>query len=258
MLVFCLKELAIDAIKRIHSPKVINGQGMLIVSLLGGLVNLMGVILTHKEALKLCPKKKPTLPGTADLDGPGLPDTENSGLKVNPADQVERISGEDEDGVNLNVVGLFLHMLADTIGRLVAIISSIIVIYWDSHIVDPIGTLISVTVISVSLIPTLAQCTKILCLGLEPKDSSLVGELRKKIRALDFVKSCNVYMWRSDSDTRRVNIELDISYLERKDIDGIIEFRNRVRQICLEQKIREKELLIDINYIDYHPSNDSD
>lgn len=257
-MILCLKELAIDAIKRIHSPKVTNGQGMLILSILGGLVNLMGVVFTLKEALKLCPKKKPTLPGTAELDQPGFPDTENSGLKRNSAHQIETISGEDGDGVNLNVVGLFLHMLGDMIGSLVAIISSIIVIYWDSHTIDPIGTLISISVVSLSLIPTLAQSTKILCLGLEPTDSSMVGELREKIRGLDFVKACNVYMWRGDSDTRRVNIELDISYLERKDIDGIIEFRNRVRQICLEQKIREKELLIDINYIDYHPSNDSD
>lgn len=123
---------------------------------------------------------------------------------------------------------------------------------------DPVGTILCVTVVFISVLPTLGECTKILCLGLDESDGQVVGKLREQILKLEFVKTCTVLMWRSDAENKRVNIEIDISQLERKNIDGIIEFKNRVREIHFAHGVREKEVLIDINYIDYDASEDSE
>lgn len=100
---------------------------MLVVSILGGLINLFGVFLFLQESLKLCQKKESPLPKLTDPSESDLADTENSTLadKPNENSQPVEFGVKDPERVNLNIIGLFWHMLADTMGSLVAVISSI-------------------------------------------------------------------------------------------------------------------------------------
>ena len=58
--------------------------------------------------------------------------------------------------------GIFLHILADTMGSVGVIISSLLIRYFDWHIADPICSLIIAILIVLSVIPLLTDSAGIL------------------------------------------------------------------------------------------------
>mmetsp|Transcript_8449 Transcript_8449/g.1159 ORF Transcript_8449/g.1159 Transcript_8449/m.1159 type:complete len:82 (+) Transcript_8449:1199-1444(+) len=54
-----------------------------------------------------------------------------------------------------NMEGVFLHVLADTLGSVGVIVSSLCIHFWELHISDPICSLVISMLIFMSVIPLL-------------------------------------------------------------------------------------------------------
>lgn len=88
-----------------------------------------------------------------------------------------------ESGGNQIFEGVFLHILADTMGSVGVIISSLLIRFFGWHIADPICSMIIAILISLSVIPLLRDSTAIL-MQRQPKhlDRKLPEVYRKVIK----------------------------------------------------------------------------
>ncbi|ODM87206.1 Zinc transporter 5 [Orchesella cincta] len=68
-------------------------------------------------------------------------------------------------GHNVNVKGVFLHILADTIGSIGVITSSILIHNYGLLVADPICSMIIATLIVISVVPLLKETSKMLLLA---------------------------------------------------------------------------------------------
>ena len=91
---------------------------------------------------------------------------------------------------------------------------------------------------------------KSLLLGLEEYDSFILDTLTKTLRKLNWVRSVNVYMLKSENNHRRYYVEVDSKYIELKNLQGIMQNKKTIQTIFAKYGILEKELLIDVNYFD--------
>jgi zinc transporter 5/7 len=114
-LVFIAFNVFCEGIERIYEPQRIETEGLLTVSTLGFIVNLIGLFFFH--------------------------------------DHHEHHHGHDHSHENENMYGVFLHVLADTLGSLGVICSSILVKYYEIYIADPICSFIISLMILASSIP---------------------------------------------------------------------------------------------------------
>ena len=69
---------------------------------------------------------------------------------------------DDEDS-NENMQGLFLHVLADTLGSLGVLLSCFLIKFYDWHISDPICAMVVSIMIFISVLPLLKiSCSALL------------------------------------------------------------------------------------------------
>ena len=88
----------------------------------------------------------------------------------------------EEEHENKIFQGIFLHILADTMGSVGVIISSLLIRFFDWHIADPICSMIIAVLITISVIPLLRDTTGVL-MQRQPKslDKKLPEVYRKVI-----------------------------------------------------------------------------
>jgi zinc transporter 5/7 len=90
--------------------------------------------------------------------------------------------GGGGEGGNKIFQGIFLHILADTLGSVGVIISSLLIRFFGWHIADPICSMIIAILISLSVVPLLSESTAVL-MQRQPKqlDKTLPEVYRKVI-----------------------------------------------------------------------------
>jgi len=119
-LVFIAFNVFCESIERIYEPQMIATEGLLTVSTLGFLVNLIGLFFFH------------------DHHDHGHDHAGHS---------------HDHGHENENMYGVFLHVLADTLGSVGVIFSSILVKYYKMYVADPVCSFIISLMILASGIP---------------------------------------------------------------------------------------------------------
>lgn len=131
----------IESIERLfETPEIENTQALLVVSVLGLIVNLIGLTFFHGHAHG----------GHGHSHGGG--------------------SCCDGHGTNQNVRGIFLHILADTLGSVGVIGSSLLIKYFNWHLADPLCSMMISVLIMGSVVPLVQDCSKIL-LQMQPAHS---------------------------------------------------------------------------------------
>ena len=94
-------------------------------------------------------------------------------------DQDDNSAAEPENKI---FQGIFLHILADTMGSVGVIISSLLIRFFGWHIADPICSMIIAVLISISVIPLLRDTMGIL-MQRQPKSlDKKLPEVYKKVR----------------------------------------------------------------------------
>lgn len=147
-LIFVGIKIFIESIERIMEIPEIQSDMLILVSVLGLIVNMIGLMSFH------------------DLS----------------------------HGENNNLRGVFLHVLADTLGSVGVIISSILIKAYDWHISDPICSLIISTLILLSVTELLGSTVHVLMeMDVEHKGK----KIGKKISAIEgIVEVEQVYYWK--------------------------------------------------------------
>jgi len=137
-----------EAIERLLDPPHISTERLLVVSIAGFLVNLIGIAtFSHNHAH--------SHGGHGHSHGHG-----------------------HDHAHNTNMRGVFLHVLADTMGSVGVIISSVLVEQFGWLIADPICSLFIATLIFISVLPLLRESAEILLMA-TPKHKAIHAAIQK-------------------------------------------------------------------------------
>jgi zinc transporter 5/7 len=126
-LVFIAFNVFCESIERIYEPQKIESEGLLLVSFLGFMVNLVGLFFFH--------------------------DHHDHDHGHDHGHSHEGHSHHHHDHENENMYGVFLHVLADCLGSVGVILSSILVKYYELYVADPICSFIISLMILASSVP---------------------------------------------------------------------------------------------------------
>lgn len=92
--------------------------------------------------------------------------------------------------------GIFLHVLADTMGSVGVIVSSVLVEWYDLHIADPICSLCISVLIFASILPLLRRASMTLLQCTPPELDEACQEMHARVAKLDGVYGVSdIHVW---------------------------------------------------------------
>uniref|UniRef100_A0A8C5UCR8 Zinc transporter n=1 Tax=Malurus cyaneus samueli TaxID=2593467 RepID=A0A8C5UCR8_9PASS len=97
--------------------------------------------------------------------------------------------GSSGGGMNTNMRGVFLHVLADTLGSVGVIVSTIFIQQFGWLIADPLCSLFIATLIFLSVIPLLKDACQVLLLRIPPEQEKDLHAALEKIQKIEGVIS---------------------------------------------------------------------
>uniref|UniRef100_A0A1A8FYQ4 Zinc transporter n=2 Tax=Nothobranchius korthausae TaxID=1143690 RepID=A0A1A8FYQ4_9TELE len=114
-------------------------------------------------------------------------------------------------GMNANMRGVFLHVLADTLGSVGVIISTILIRQFGWLIADPICSLFIATLIFLSVIPLLKDACEVLLLRAPPEHEKELNGALEKIEKIEGVLSYrDSHFWRHSASVIAGTIHLQV------------------------------------------------
>uniref|UniRef100_A0A8C4SAQ1 Zinc transporter n=1 Tax=Erpetoichthys calabaricus TaxID=27687 RepID=A0A8C4SAQ1_ERPCA len=114
-------------------------------------------------------------------------------------------------GMNANMRGVFLHVLADTLGSVGVIISTILIQQFGWLIADPICSLFIAVLIFMSVIPLLKDACQVLLLRIPPEHEKDLNNALEKIQKIEGVISYrDPHFWRHSANVVAGTIHLQL------------------------------------------------
>ncbi|KAG2731544.1 hypothetical protein G9P44_005131 [Scheffersomyces stipitis] len=207
-----------EAIGRLVNPVVLEKTTeLIIVSLLGLGVNLVGIFaFNHGHA-------------HGHSHGHSHSHGHNHEHESGHSHNHEHSHGEEhedckeEGGMNDNMKGIFLHILADTLGSVGVVVSTILTKYVKWNGFDPIASMIIATLILLSAIPLIQSTASSLLLRLTKKKETKVRNALNDITNIKGIKSFTTpRFWPNSSNTINGYIHIQVyrgenaSYIKRQ------------------------------------------
>jgi len=169
---------------------------------------------------------------------------------LNPIEMGKLRSKNKKSKLNLNIRGVLLHVLADALGSVSVIVSSLLVKYVPSNekefqwkfYVDPILSLVISFFIIISTIPLFRQSSLILLQAI-PHEINF-EQLKKeicKIKSLQKIESFHVWSLNSELVVASINLSLSSENSEQ------LEVFNRVQKILRDYNINLSSIQIKID-----------
>ncbi|XP_073695491.1 proton-coupled zinc antiporter SLC30A5 [Garra rufa] len=119
--------------------------------------------------------------------------------------------GSSGGGMNANMRGVFLHVLADTLGSVGVIISTILIRQFGWLIADPICSLFIATLIFLSVIPLIKDACEVLLLRMPPQQEKELNFALEKIQKIEGVLSYrDPHFWRHSASVIAGTIHLQL------------------------------------------------
>uniref|UniRef100_A0A4W4FAS3 Zinc transporter n=1 Tax=Electrophorus electricus TaxID=8005 RepID=A0A4W4FAS3_ELEEL len=113
--------------------------------------------------------------------------------------------------MNANMRGVFLHVLADTMGSVGVIISTVLISQFGWLIADPICSLFIATLIFLSVIPLLKDACEVLLLRTPPEQEKDLNFALEKVQKIEGVLSYrDPHFWRHSASVIAGTIHLQI------------------------------------------------
>lgn len=126
----------------------------------------------------------------------------------------------DHHGHSHNMLGLYLHVMADTLGSVGVIISTVLIHYFNWTGFDPIASLLIGIMILGSVVPLVIDSGRILCLELEKSDVDALQDALAKVESLPSVMAySDAHFWPLDGESivGTVHIHYDTPLLTHAD-----------------------------------------
>lgn len=195
-------------------------------SLLGALIN--GVVLIG-GSIYIFTETIPRLFNPEPANAKGMVIFAIAGIAINGA-AVLRLKG----GKSMNEQVVSWHLLEDVLGWVAVLIVSIVLLFWDFYILDPILSILILCYVLFNVVRNLRE-TLVLFLQGVPRDIDL-DELQDKIKALDKVVSIHhTHVWSLEGEHHVLTIHIVIS--EVASVKEIINLKHHVKKLLREVPI---------------------
>ncbi|VDK80617.1 unnamed protein product [Litomosoides sigmodontis] len=168
----------LEALERLYDPPDVSIDKLLVVAVAGLIINVFGMFTFH------------------DATHAHSHDGCHSHSDVSHSHSHSHSHGE----TNANMQGVFLHVLADTLGSVFVIISTLMIQYFGWKWVDPLCSLILSMLILGSVIPLLKQSMATLMQNMPPQTEEEFENILHEILNIEGVVSySNVHLWQLKS-----------------------------------------------------------
>ncbi|KAM9957170.1 hypothetical protein ACTFIW_008910 [Dictyostelium discoideum] len=199
-LIFIAVTILMESVERLLEPPEINTDKLLLVSVLGFIINLIGIFSFHGDH----GHSHGGGGGGHSHGGGGEKKEKHHGHSHGGGGDQPILGEEKKKKRSVNIDGVFLHLLADTLGSVGVIVSSLIIQIWGYTLADPICSLLISILIFLSVLPLIANTAKTLlqCTP-EPIQSSLY-QINQFILSIDGVHNIISYHFWSHYDDMNI------------------------------------------------------
>ena len=243
-LFFIAVYIVFESIERFIEPKDIDSENLILVSFLGLVVNIIGLVFAHDH-------------GDHDHHDHGHEHNHDHGHHEHELDDEKKEINHDHhhhEHKNENIYAIYIHILADTLGSVAVLISSFLVKYYKLYISDPICSLFISGMIIVSTIPVLKNASMSLLHIPNKKITKKKNKIEQNIKNIKYginnAKPSIGYfeLWQTNSSYFIGEIKIEIANNDiQKDNDNniqnennlLFEVQSKIEGIFKENKINE-------------------
>ena len=243
-LFFIAVYIVFESIERFIEPKDIDSENLILVSFLGLVVNIIGLVFAHDH-------------GDHDHHDHGH-DHKHHEHEID--DEKKEIKNEHDhnhhhhEHKNENIYAIYIHILADTLGSVAVLISSFLVKYYKLYISDPICSLFISGMIIFSTIPVLKNASMSLLHIPNKKITKKKNKIEQSIKNIKYgINNAkpsigNFELWQTNSSYFIGEIKIEIANNDiQKDNDNniqnennlLFEVQSKIEGIFKENKINE-------------------
>lgn len=148
-------------------------------------------------------------------------------------------------GESMNEKVLSWHLMEDVLGWVAILITSIVIMIWNIHILDPILSLCITAFILWNVIGRLKE-TLYVFLQAAPEEVDLSGLKEKILETEQVVSLHHLHLWSLSEENKVFTIHVRVSRLSG--ISDIIRIKNRIKELLKEEQIAHAT--IDIEFED--------
>lgn len=204
-----------EAIQRLISPPEMSTHRLLLVSFVGLIVNLVGIFAFNH--------------GHAHGHSHGGHDHH----------------GHDHHGHSANMQGVFLHIMADTLGSAGVIVSTLLIKWFGWTGFDPIASLFIATLIILSVIPLIRQSSAVLMLELDDEIVAAVEGTLDEVKTIEGV--CGIShsrFWPCEAESVigslhvQVKDDVDTQAMRQRVTDLLMSHIHGLREVCVQIELQ--------------------
>jgi len=219
----------LEALERLYDPPDVTTDKLMFVAVAGLCVNLFGMYAFHGSH------------GHSHGGGGDDHGHSHDGAEPSAAHHGHSHHGHSHGGGgNANMQGVFLHVLADTLGSVFVIISTLLIQLFGWQWVDPLCSLILAMLILGSVYPLLTTSASVLLQSIpQEMDSAISSALEEVLRIEGVQAYSQFHLWQLKSGVNVASIHVKVSDESQ---DQLI--RQRVQQVL--KKVGASQITVQV------------
>ena len=151
-------------------------------------------------------------------------------------------------GTSLNERVVSWHLLEDVLGWVVVLLASVVLLFVDLPLIDPVLSLIVTAYILYNVFINLKETLNIFLQGV-PKDIS-IGEIEEEISCIDGIKAAyHTHVWSLDGERNLLGTHIIVEDAITR--QGIIEAKRQIRELLREKGIDHVTIEVDFKSEEY-------
>ena len=267
-LFFIAVYIVFESIERFIEPKEIDSENLILVSFLGLVVNIIGLVFahdhgdhnhehghdhSHHHSHEHCHDEKHHHNESSE-ENEKLKEEKHEHEHSQEKENKETQSHHHHEHKNENIYAIYIHILADTLGSVAVLISSFLVKYYKLYISDPICSLFISAMIIFSTVPVLKNASMSLLHIPNEKIIKKKKKIEQSIKSIncgsDNIKPIigNFELWQTNSSYFVGEIKIEIDRNVKKDNKDkmlqnensiFFEVQNKIQGIFKDNKINE-------------------
>ena len=252
--------IVFESIERFIEPKEIHSENLILVSFIGLLVNIVGLVFAHDH-------------GDEDShDHHHHHHNEHSDEnetnekhdlnECKEKDHHHEHENEQKHGhkhKNENIYAIYIHILADTLGSVAVLISAFLIKYYKLHISDPICSLFISSMNIFSTIPVLKNASMTLLHIPSEKIIKKKKKIEKSIKNIKYGNNSKLTigsfdLWQTNSSyfVGEINIDVGFDKFKQKDNENDLEKLNEENSLFFEIQSKINTIFKDNKINEYY------
>ncbi|KAI9018597.1 cation efflux family-domain-containing protein [Phycomyces nitens] len=205
--------ILVEAVLRLINPPEMSTQRLLLVSFIGLVVNLVGIFAFNH--------------GHAHGHGHG-----------------HDHHGHDHHGHSANMQGVFLHIMADTLGSVGVIVSTLLIQWFGWTGFDPIASMFIAVLIILSVLPLIRQSAAVLMLELEDGVVNQVHGTLEELKQVQGIAGISLpRFWPNEAESLVGSVQIQV-----KDGVNTQDIRRKAGELLMSHIDGLKEVCIQVEF----------